>query len=243
MTSKNDLTQHNIGDLMNEASSQKSSVPALINLPIRRETYIDQNTADQILTKLWDEAPELIEELAGQERLLEPHQRDSYYDNASYHIEKWLRDNVIEQLDANKINIAVVDLLHETSRRIRSELKLSDVAVLGTPLRSGPDAPLPELVSIDVLEFSDDEVTKESADTICAIAYNRNPTLMDEICEQQRHQVRSFGIGEELHKLMNEIREEHSMEHINDFSLELKRRLNTMCSSFRSPPKNEMRGP
>jgi hypothetical protein len=162
------------------SENDRKTPPPLIPLPVCRSAFCDQQTTDGVLQHLWQNKPDFIAALAEEEKWLFPDCRDGGFRQACYAIEEFLRAHESEAIGRVDADLAVLDILHETSRRIRKALGLCDIPAFGKPLAAGPRSRLPELISIKITGDDDyrsvTPMTQEMADKVCALLYQREPT-------------------------------------------------------------------
>ncbi len=208
--------------------------PPLIELEIIRSTYCDQPTTDHIFHHLWKGTPDLVTNLANEELWPFPECRTSAHRKALYAITYKLRETPSPGPSLPRSRLAAFDLLHELSRRLRKALGLREIAVFGNPLATGPEGPFPPLaekiVSHGADWRSDQAMTQELSDTICSQAYDTDPALMYELCEQKRHLIYTGEIDHAFDQLITAIKQQHNASERFGFRQELEARLAAMCA-------------
>jgi hypothetical protein len=155
----------------------------LPQLRVSREDYCRHEVVDLAVACLETHRPELIENL-----MLQEHWRQQDYSEAAWAILEYLTE-------ANAaIPITLIgrrDLIAELTRKGRSAAGLAEIAPSGKPLATGPDAPLPPLVDLEICEHTRErnQVTQDMADRVLRIAYDQRPDLWLAVAEEQRHEI------------------------------------------------------
>jgi hypothetical protein len=153
-------------------------LPGLIAL---RETYCTQQVLDTAVGWVEAHRPELIKNL-----MVREHGRQQDYSERAWDILEYLTE---QKVDIPTSLIGRMDLINEFTRRGRCAYGRPEIPPKGTPLAPGPDQPLPPLVKLEINERTRKRITKEVADSVLQIAYDRRPDLWLAFSEEHRHEV------------------------------------------------------
>lgn len=212
-------------------TEDENHLPPLIDLPVSRSTYCDQDTADRVLAYLWKHEADLVARLAAEERQPFPESRGGLFRKMCWSIGPVLRAAQNSDASLPPSRLALVDLLYELSRRLRRAQGLTDIPVFGKPLAPGPQGPFPPLTDradLDKNTSHDQALTSELANRICQEVYTQDPALMYEACEQERRLVSSHEIEHDFDARLKEAKARAQVPDVRGFGAELNRRLSEM---------------
>ena len=211
-----------------EKQHECAAVPPLPRLKVVRDTWCSQQLADNAADFLQAHKPDLIQELAAEER----GERLSEYFNVVYEILDALNE-AGQALPATMLG--KVDLACELSRRVRNAYGYAELKPKGHPLASGPDQPLPPMVNVPIDEGTArrGNLTQDAVDKILAQTYQRRPDLWYALAEEYRHQMRLFAV-DEFQQLLADVAGAEFGDKRNNWAegelyLEAVRRLHRMC--------------
>jgi hypothetical protein len=202
-------------------------------IPAFRQDYCSQAQIDEVLGKLWAEHANSIVDLARWEKQEYPTCREFEFRREIRRIAVVLKEEITPGMEFRYPDLAMLDLLHETSRRVRAALSLPPFPIRGKPLVNNPADPLPELISLPVLggqDFrSEVPIGQDMADRYCAAFYEADPALTIAISEQIRLSIDNPYVEMAKRELMDRLKVEQSVEKTHGFNDELVQRLCVMC--------------
>lgn len=174
----------------------KSGLPKLPKLPVIRDTYCSQEMTDKLVSYLCQKRPDLVKLVFEQEKRPLPEGRDELYAKAYGNIIEYLRDLADHSVLIPESRLGMLDLLYELSRRIRSDLNLVPVLIIGNPLAPSPDGPFPDLPSskIKIVKNPDHQLSQDEVNEVVSRAYTEHPEIFYEFSEQARRLMRSYEI-------------------------------------------------
>ncbi|HYD17409.1 MAG TPA: hypothetical protein VEF76_02890 [Patescibacteria group bacterium] len=150
-------------------------------LPVTPGAKISQVDTDKLVRHLEEAQPGMIGELIEAEK----RPRDfSFYDVAN-RIAAYLREGAQGQVSPPASSHAMLDFLHELSRRARSAAGVAEVEPHGNPLV--PNTPLPNLPVDEATTRLG--VTQEICDRMLQEVYKKDPQLFLELAEQARRNI------------------------------------------------------
>lgn len=178
----------------------------LPKLSVIRGAYCSQEMTDRLIKYLQDNRPDLVEELAQQEKRLLPDGRDDLHGKKYGDVIAYLRERVDSSVQVPPTHIGMLDLLYELSRRIRSALNLQEVPILGRPLASSPEGPFPPLTqkSVEIVKNKEHQLSQSLVDNAIQSAYERAPEIFYDFSEQMRRMMRSYEISQSFQRLIKD---------------------------------------
>ena len=211
-----------------------SKLPDLIDLPVYSEEHCSQELVDNVLKFFWEEKPDVVIDLAFDERHFLGNGHNIPY--CRY------QDALIDHLNTNSFfstrcesNLAQIDLFYELSRRLRKQLNMFEIPVMGESIYKGDGKELKKLIHIEKftrkLELSTDEVNE-----LAEAVYMDNPELINEYCEQGRRAISFRHINQQFYKACDK-KYSGTVFQKNDFRQEVRRRIDVTCELY-MPMKN-----
>jgi len=216
--------------MTNQSGSQLPALPPLVDLPVVRSTYCNQDLTNTLLLQIWSQKPEWIQELSKLES--EPNIYEvrtfSDYENIIDDLTDFLRQSCLEGKHLTRLGL--LDLIYELTRRLRKTLKLPQLPILGNPLAPSADGPFPPLEDVPV--WPSNKMTQEIADRILHKAYIQSPEVFFEQAEQMRRSLKTYEIKGEVWQLLRkivDIEDSRFLGILPELSGEVGHRLFVMC--------------
>lgn len=177
----------------------ETNCPKLVDLPVYRSTYLDQQRVNELCALLWKERPDLVAGIAestGSE--LADRDVDTFAD-INMHVIAFFQEK-IQSKNTDPISMTgMVDLIFEIDRRIRKALGFTEIQIIGNSIADSPLGPYPSVVSVPVRTSPENiapfrGLTHEKLDRLTQQAYNllisENPEVIFAFVELLRRHLR-----------------------------------------------------
>jgi hypothetical protein len=123
-------------------------LPPLVDLPVYRESYLNQQKTDELCRLLWERKSDYVAQLAEQEKLPFPQNRDAMFSQKMGNVIHFFREEEKRGHIDPISTIAMVDLTYEIDRRVRHVIGLEDIKPMGEQISSEPEGPFPPIEEI-----------------------------------------------------------------------------------------------